>query len=175
MESLPINTIDIIFIIVFVISTILGVKNGGLKELLTAASWIGAGFISLYCYDYTFLFVKKYVRINILADLIAILGVFFFALLILTSIVKRFAKVGKKSTVNRTMGFVFGVLRGLVFAAIIYMFFNYMGYFYKDIRTAKSTIVMQSTSKVILALMQPHPIHAIVMIEDHVSDLIKQR
>ncbi|MWP49964.1 MULTISPECIES: CvpA family protein [unclassified Gilliamella] len=118
------NWVDFTIIGVIVFSALISVIRGFVREALSLISWILAFFISsrFYSYitDYLTYFDSEMIRIAV-----AIVILFISTLLVCTIVSYVISQLVQKtglSSVDRTLGSCFGVLRGvLVVAAILFL------------------------------------------------------
>jgi membrane protein required for colicin V production len=123
MES--INTLDIVILAVVGISAIVGLFRGLVREVLSLAAWAGAAWIALTFHAPAKDMVKGIIDDPQWAGILAGAGLFVISLIIFMLIagylscgVKRASMLGPA---NRTLGLVFGVLRGAVVLAMAYL------------------------------------------------------
>lgn len=118
------NLLDMIVIGVVLLSGLFAFARGFVKEALSVAAWIGAGFAALYGLPYATPVAERFLPRGAVAEAAAGLAVFLVALIILslaTSSVARRVKESSLSAVDRTLGLVFGLVRGLVLVCIAYI------------------------------------------------------
>lgn len=124
MSSLPFGIIDICFVVILVISGVLAYLRGFVREVLSVAAWIGATFATLYGYPYVQPHTQELIENRMLADMAAG-GLLFIGSLILFSILAQLASRGVRdsaaSSFDRSLGFAFGVLRGVILVSLLYL------------------------------------------------------
>jgi membrane protein required for colicin V production len=109
------NPVDLGVIAVIGLSAIFAFARGFVREALSIVAWIGAGFITLYGFSTVYAIVDPMVHNPLLSQLIAGFGLFItslIALTILTGIVARAVRSTGLSSIDRTLGFIFGLVRG---------------------------------------------------------------
>jgi len=114
---MPITLLDIILIGVMMISALLAMIRGFMREVLSIAAWLIAALVTLYSFSKLLPVAKTYFNNDIVAYAIVIGGTFLGTLLVVSVITVRFSDMVLDSRVgalDRTMGFVFGLARGLV-------------------------------------------------------------
>ena len=112
-----INVLDAIVIGVTLISAVLATVRGATREVLAIVSWFVAGAAAYFFYPSVIPMVKNYVSTEILALVIAAAGVFLVTLLIVSFITVKISDMvldSRIGAVDRTLGFIFGVLRGFL-------------------------------------------------------------
>ncbi len=114
--GLTVTISDIILIIILIISGILAFFRGFITEVLAISSWIGAIISTLSFFQYAQPFARKIVPITIAADVITGIVIFLTSLLLISLLTHSFANLirGKSISIyDRSMGFIFGILRGI--------------------------------------------------------------
>ena len=118
------NPLDIGVIAVIGLSAVFAFARGFVREALSIVAWVGAGFITLYGFNYVYAIVDPMVKNPLLSQLIAGFGLFVAALIILTlitGIIARSVRASALSPIDRTLGFVFGLLRGAFIVSLAYL------------------------------------------------------
>jgi membrane protein required for colicin V production len=118
------NPLDIGVIGVIGLSAVFAFARGFVREALSIVAWIGAGFITLYGATYVVGMVDPMVHNPLLSQLIGWIGLFIASLIvltILTGIVARRVRSSGLSPIDRTLGFVFGLLRGAFIVSLAYL------------------------------------------------------
>jgi len=125
MDSLPINPADLIVLAIIVISGLLAFARGLVREVLSIVGWVGAAIITLYGIPYVRPYVGLFVRQDqIIVDVVGGTIIFIVTLvaLSLASVgVARQVKDSQLNALDRSLGFVFGVARGMVLICLSYM------------------------------------------------------
>jgi membrane protein required for colicin V production len=123
MENLPVSVTDIVVIVILLLSGLLALTRGFVHEVLSIGSWVGAGFAALYGFPYVRPYIRDLISNELIADIIAGAGSFIIALIVLTIVTKLIAEQVQGSALNpldRSLGFVFGLLRGVVVVCLLY-------------------------------------------------------
>lgn len=118
------NPLDIGVIAVIGLSAVFAFARGLVREALSIAAWVGAGFITLYGFNTVNAMVEPMVKNPLLSQLIAGFGLFIGALIVLTvitGIVARSVRAGSLSSIDRTLGFIFGLARGAFILSLAYL------------------------------------------------------
>jgi membrane protein required for colicin V production len=118
------NPLDLGVIIVIGLSAIFAFARGFVREALSIVAWVGAGFITLYGFNYVYAIVDPMVHNPLLSQLIAGFGLFVLSLIVLTvltSVVASTVRQAGLSPIDRTLGFVFGLLRGAFIVSLGYL------------------------------------------------------
>ncbi len=118
------NPLDIGVIAVIALSAVFAFARGFVREALSIVAWVSAGAITLYGFRPVYALVDPMVHNPLLSQLIAGLGLFIGSLIvmtILTSIVARSVRASALSPIDRTLGFIFGLLRGAFIVSLAYL------------------------------------------------------
>lgn len=127
---MSINIIDLAIIAFLGISILIGVLRGATREVLGIAGWVGALAIVFYGLPLFRPFGQQYIHNPMIADLVTA-GVLFIISLVVFIIISRTISTRVKSSLlgglDRSLGLVFGLLRGILLLCIVYLG---MGFFY---------------------------------------------
>lgn len=119
---------DIVVIGVILVSGLLALFQGFVKEVLSIASWVGALVVTIFGYAATLPVIKGLIDWPGATVPITI-GVLFIGSLILFSIAAHFVSKLVHSIgigpLDRTLGFVFGLVRGVLIVMVLYIFASY--------------------------------------------------
>lgn len=149
---------DILVFLIIGLSGLFAFFKGAVREVLSIVSWIGAGYITFVARPVIDPLVSEYISSPLLSAAITILSVFIIALLILSQIARMVSsriEDGSGGTLNRTLGLLFGLARGLIIVGIIY---SAIVIYSPDetpefLANAKTLPVMEASSAVMLALI----------------------
>ncbi len=114
--QLPMPALDLVVIGVTVISAILAMVRGATREILTILAWVVAGFAAYFLFPSVLPYVQKHITNEKAALIAAIAGVFLLTLLVVSLITIKISDIVLDSQIgalDRTLGFVFGIVRGL--------------------------------------------------------------
>ena len=109
---MPITLLDFILIGVMLVSALLAMIRGFMREILSIAAWVIAAVATLYAYSRLLPYAKTYFNNDIIAAGAVIGGTFLGTLLIVSIITVRFSDMVLDSRVgalDRTLGFLFGL------------------------------------------------------------------
>src|SRR3982751_4274022 len=90
---MPITLLDIILIVVMLVSALLAMVRGFMREVLSIASWIAAALLTVYAYPKLLPTAKQYINQDTLAAAAVIIGVFLGTLLIVSVITIKISDV----------------------------------------------------------------------------------
>jgi membrane protein required for colicin V production len=120
--------LDGILLLVVLISSVLAMIRGFTREVFSVASWVAAAAAAYFFWDDARPYVERYIEDENLALGVTIAGIFFVTLLIVSIITMRisdFVLDSKAGPLDRTLGFLFGVARGLLLVIIAVLFLNF--------------------------------------------------
>jgi membrane protein required for colicin V production len=118
------TTFDFAVIGVIILSGYFAYSRGFVREALSIAAWINASFIAVYTFPYVLPLFEKVLPKGVIASVCAAAVVFILALMVLHMIsnaLARRVKDSSLSTVDRTLGMIFGLARGLIFVCLGYI------------------------------------------------------
>ncbi|HEY1363876.1 MAG TPA: CvpA family protein [Xanthobacteraceae bacterium] len=160
---MPVTLLDIILIGVMLISALLAMIRGFMREILSIASWIIAALVTLYSYTKLLPFAKSYFNNDIVATAAVVGGTFLVTLLVVSVITVRFSDMVLDSRVgalDRSLGFLFGLGRGLIIVVVAFLFFAWLVPDRSQpewVRGAKSRIVLQGTGDWLMSMLPDDP------------------
>jgi membrane protein required for colicin V production len=111
--------------ILVLISAILATARGLTREVLSLATWAGSAAIAAYMYFNQTEFARSLIAEPIVADIATVLVSFIVALIVLHLITMWIADLvvdSKIGPLDRTLGFIFGVARGVIIAVVVVIF-----------------------------------------------------
>lgn len=117
------TALDLAVIAVIVLSGLFAFSRGFVREELSIATWIGASFFTFYAFPFARPLAAKALP-PLLSDAVAIFGPFavaFVVLSVITAMIARRVKDSPLSSVDRTLGLVFGLIRGAFLACLGYI------------------------------------------------------
>lgn len=118
------NAVDIAVVVVLLASGIFALMRGFVYEVLAMAGWIAAGLAALWGLPLVRPLVHPYIASQTLADIAGGVAIFLVALLVssfITHAISRRVQRSSISSVDRSLGFAFGLLRGLVLTSLCFM------------------------------------------------------
>jgi membrane protein required for colicin V production len=126
---MPITLLDIVLIVVMLISGLLAMVRGFMREVLSITAWALAAAATLYSYAKLLPLAKQYFNNDIVAAVAVVGGVFLLTLLIVSVITVRISDMVLDSRVgalDRTLGFLFGLGRGFLIVLTAFIFLNWL-------------------------------------------------
>lgn len=125
---MSITLLDGIVIVVMLISALLAMIRGFVREVLSIAAWVAAAVAAFLLYDKVLPFVQPHISQKQLALVASAGGIFVITLIIVSFITMRISDYVLDSRIgplDRTLGFVFGAARGLLLVVVGMLFFNW--------------------------------------------------
>ncbi len=118
------NWVDTLVLLVIAVSALIAFARGFISEVLGIAAWVGAFFIANAGAPQLRPAMRNWVGNADLADPAAYAAVFLVGLIVLSIITGMIGGAVRNSMlggIDRTLGLVFGIVRGLVILAAIYV------------------------------------------------------
>jgi len=168
-----ITPLDIGLLIVMLISGLLAMIRGFMREILSIASWGAAALATLYFFPRVVPAAKQYVNNDYVAMGLTIGGIFLATLIVVSVITVRISDKVLDSRIgafDRTLGFVFGLARGLLIVVVAFVFFDWLvpsnqpGW----VNNAKSKVVLKGTGQWLQGLLPED-------FDKYLSTIIKKR
>jgi len=160
---MPITLLDVILLVVMLISGLLAMIRGFMREVLSIAAWIIAALVTLYAYPRLLPIAKDYFSSNLVATGVTVGSVFLATLLVVSVATMRVSDMVLDSRVgalDRTLGFLFGLARGLIIVVVAFLFFAWLVPERSQpewVRGAKSKIVLQNTGQWLMSMLPDDP------------------
>jgi membrane protein required for colicin V production len=157
---MPITILDIILLGVMLVSALLAMIRGFMREILSIAAWVIAAGVTIYAFYKLLPWVKTtgFFNNEIVATIAVVGGTFILTLIIVSVITVRFSDMVLDSRVgalDRTLGFLFGLGRGLLIVAVAYMFFDWLVPQRTQpawVASAKSQVVLKNTGEWLISM-----------------------
>jgi membrane protein required for colicin V production len=165
---MPLTLLDIGLLVVMLISGILAMVRGFMREILSIAAWLIAAGVTLYGYARVEVFVRDYVSNELLAKGIAIGAVFLITLLVVSIFTVKISDLVLDSRVgalDRSLGFLFGLARGLIIMVVAFLFFSWLVPAKSQpdwVVNARSRVVLEATGDWLLSVLPDDPETAIL-------------
>jgi membrane protein required for colicin V production len=160
---MPVTLLDILLLAVMLISGLLAMIRGFLREVLSIASWAAAAVATIYAYPRLLPQAKQYFTSDLVANGVVVGGVFLATLIIVSVFTIKISDMVLDSRVgalDRTLGFLFGLARGLVIVVVAFLFFAWLvpeksqpGW----VRDAKSKVVLKGTGEWLMSMLPDDP------------------
>ena len=159
MHALNISWADVAVVAVVVVSTILAVARGFVRETLSILAWAAAALATLYFGPHLATFLAARISTPLLGPVLAFAGIFLLVLIPLSFISYRLSERVRNSpvgTLDRSLGVPFGIVRGLALIGIVYLAISLVIPVRAQpawLSQARLLPVMQKSSDVILSLV----------------------
>ena len=160
---MPITLLDVILLLVMLVSGLLALIRGFMREILSIGAWGVAALVTLYSYLRVLPLAKQYFASDSVAAAVSAGGIFLGTLLIVSIITARISDMVLDSRVgalDRTLGFLFGLARGLVIVVVAFLFFAWLVPDRSQpewVRSAKSKLVLQNTGQWLMSMLPDDP------------------
>ncbi|TVR84830.1 MAG: CvpA family protein [Rhodospirillales bacterium] len=124
MGELSFTLADGIVVLILLVSALLAFARGFVHEVLAIAGWVGAIFATIYGLPLVRPYARSFIDNTTVADIGAGVVIFLVSLILLSLLTRAIAGQVRNSQLNaldRSLGFLFGLARGAVLVAIIYI------------------------------------------------------
>lgn len=124
MGSLNITAVDIVVAVVLLGSAGFAFLRGFVHEVLAVAAWVGAAMAALYGFTPLQPFARSYIGSTLVADIATGAALFLITLLVLSLVTKAVSDRVRRSALNSvdsSLGFVFGLVRGAVLVCLAHL------------------------------------------------------
>ncbi len=160
---MPITLLDILLLVVMLISGLLAMIRGFMREILSIGAWIVAALVTLYGYSRVLPIAQGYFNSNTVAAAATVGSIFLLTLLVVSIITVRISDMildSRVGALDRTLGFLFGLGRGLIIVVVAFLFFAWLVPDRSQpewVRDAKSKVVLQSTGQWLISMLPDDP------------------
>ncbi len=150
--------VDYVVLGILLLSGLVAAYRGFLKETLSVSSWLVAALAAVFFWPITKPFARALLEPNWLADVLALVGVFFMILIPASFMSFRLSELVRDSSagpLDRSLGFVFGIARGLLVVGLGYVLFSSLASEENQpswVREARLLPVVKGTADVIMSL-----------------------
>ena len=165
---MPITILDLVLLAVMLISGLLAMVRGFMREILSIAAWGAAALVTLYSYQKLLPTAKTYFNNDTVASVAVIAGVFIGTLIVVSIITVRISDMildSRIGALDRTLGFLFGLARGLLIVVVAFLFFAWLVPAKQRpdwVSNAKSLTMLQSTGDWLMSLLPDDPENTIL-------------
>lgn len=119
-----VNTADIAVLVVVLLSGLWGLMRGFVHEVLGIAAWIGAIAATLFLAPFAQPYARQLIGLDWAADVATYIVIFLLVLVllsILTGSISSRVKASSLGMLDRTLGFIFGLVRGAILVCLAYL------------------------------------------------------
>lgn len=155
--------LDLALLLIVAVSALLSMVRGFTREILAIASWGAAAIAAYYLHPYLLPYVTPYIAKETIARIVAIAGVFFLTLIIVSILTVKLSEAildSKIGALDRTVGFIFGAARGFLLGVVAFLFYTWLVPVNKQpewVSNAKSKPLLQATGDQIVAMLPEDP------------------
>jgi membrane protein required for colicin V production len=155
--------LDLGVIAIVLISALLAMVRGFTREVLAIASWGAAAVAAIYLHPSVLPYVKPYISKDAVALAVSAAAVFFVTLILVSVITVKISDAildSKVGPLDRSLGFVFGAVRGILLCVIAFVFFNWLVPEKSQpdwVKDARMKPVLQSTGDELIAMLPDDP------------------
>ena len=124
MPDVSLTAFDVAVLLVVGLSVLVAYLRGAIRELLTIATWFGAGVVAFYGFPYAGELARRTMETQWLADAIALCVVFVVPLIgfkVAAALLTDHMQGGHVESVDRIIGAVFGAARGALIVCLAYL------------------------------------------------------
>ncbi len=160
---MPITWLDIIVLAFMLISGLLAMARGFTREVLSILSWAAAAAAALLLFPRFQASAREVITPEWMADIALVVGIFVAVLIIVSFITIRTADRildSRVGALDRSLGFIFGLARGLVLVVIGFLFFAWLvpvESHPKWVTEAKTMPLLDRTGEIVLSVLPDDP------------------
>lgn len=165
LDSLPFTFADVVVVLLIAISGLLAFFRGLITEALAVAGWLGAAMVTVAAYTpaqaLATQYLSEFVGLQILIDVATGIVLFVISLIVFSVILRAVARLvrGKEANpVDRALGFVFGLVRGVVLLAVVWLLITAIvpaEQLPSDIGEAKTLPMIRASGDLLMQLVPP--------------------
>ena len=125
--DVPFNLFDAGVVAMVLGSAIFAYARGFVHEVFSIVGWIGAFAATFYSFPYAQPYARQFIQTEILADLAVGTLILVFSLVMLSMLTRSISSKVKHSALNaldRALGFLFGLIRGIFIVVVAYIGFE---------------------------------------------------
>ncbi|MEP4766732.1 MAG: CvpA family protein [Roseibium sp.] len=165
---MPITLLDGLLLVIMLISAVLAMIRGFVREVLSIVSWVAAAVAAFLLYERVLPYAKQYIAHDLVAMGASAAAVFLVTLIVVSYITMRisdFVLDSRIGALDRTLGFVFGAVRGLLLVVVAMMFFNWFVQPEQQpqwVLTAKARPILLSIGERLVSILPEDPEKAIM-------------
>jgi membrane protein required for colicin V production len=126
---MPVTYLDIGLAVIMLISALLAMVRGFVREVLSIASWGLAALTTWWAFPRLLPLAQTQIPNELAAKAVVIAGVFLTVLVVVSLITIRISDAildSKIGVLDRSLGFLFGLGRGLVIVVVAFAFFTWL-------------------------------------------------
>jgi membrane protein required for colicin V production len=124
MSDLPVNVVDLGVAAVILLSALVAFSRGLVREILSIGAWVVATLATIYGLPYLRGIARGHISTPLIADSVTGVTIFIVTLIACASIshvIARHVRSSGFGAVDRSLGLLFGVLRGAIVVCLAYL------------------------------------------------------
>jgi membrane protein required for colicin V production len=126
---MPLTILDIALLVIMLMSGLLAMVRGLIRELFSIGSWLAAAAAAAVFYPQVLPLTKQYVQQDSLAMAATVGGIFLLTLFVVWILTARISDAildSRVGALDRSLGFVFGLGRGLILMVVAFLFLTWL-------------------------------------------------
>ncbi|NDE91081.1 MAG: CvpA family protein, partial [Alphaproteobacteria bacterium] len=126
---MPNTAVDVVVIIIILLSAALAFVRGFVREALSLTTWSVAAYLGFTQYARVAPYLEEYIHQPQLRDFAGGAVIFLGVLVLLIPLsmyIRSFIKGDHITSIDRSLGFLFGAVRGFLLLAIIYLIVSWL-------------------------------------------------
>lgn len=121
--------LDLGLIVIILVSALLSMVRGFTREVLAIGSWAAAAAAAYFFYPLVTPYIQPYIHKEPIPQVLAAALVFFATLIVVSVLTVRISDAildSKVGALDRSLGFVFGAVRGFLLGVVAFAIFNWL-------------------------------------------------
>lgn len=178
--SSPFTALDVILVVIALLSAGLAMLRGFTREVLSILSWVVAVGAALWVYPLMKDRVRELLQPEWLADGVLLAGTFIVVLITVSLITVRITDLildSQVGAIDRTLGFLFGMARGIILVVIAFLFFSWLVPERQQpewVQNARTAPFMEATGEMLLSYLPEDPAEMIDYLPDSIKSYINK-
>jgi membrane protein required for colicin V production len=126
---MPLTILDIALLVIMLMSGLLAMVRGLIRELFSIGSWLAAAAAAAVFYPQVLPITKQYIQQDSLAMAATVGGIFLLTLFVVWILTARISDAildSRVGALDRSLGFVFGLGRGLILMVVAFLFLTWL-------------------------------------------------
>ena len=159
---MTVTLLDAILVAIMLVSALLAMVRGFSREVLSIVSWLAAAAAAFFFYKQLTPYAAQYISSQTVAMAASAAAIFVVTLIIVSFITLKIADFiidSRVGALDRTLGFIFGAVRGLLLVVVAMLFFNWLAPQNQPqwIATAKSKPFLDDLGQKLVAALPENP------------------
>jgi len=124
MENVHFNAFDLALALILIASGVFAFRRGLVREVMALGTWVLASLFAFSFYPLARPVLEAHIKNTMLADAATAIGLFCIAIVTLVPLgdyLTGLVKTPTLSSIDRSLGFVFGIIRGFVIMCLLYL------------------------------------------------------